>query len=44
MPEIFEIMEEDIDNMTQEELDDIQEQMDQELEPIYEEEAQEEPQ
>ena len=30
--------------MTQEELDEIQEQIDQELEPIYEEETQEEPQ
>ena len=42
LPEIHEITEEDIDNMSQEELDEIQEQMDLELQPIYEEEPQEE--
>ena len=44
LPEIHEITEEDIDNMSQEELDEIQEQMDLELQPIYEEEPQEETQ
>ena len=44
LPEIHEITEEDIDNMSQEQLDEIQEQMDLELEPIYEEEPQEETQ
>ena len=44
LPEIHEITEEDIDNMSQEELDEIQEQMDLELQPIYEDEPQEETQ